>query len=271
MTRLNGKVAVVTGGTQGIGKGIVLRLATEGANVLFCSRNPDNSVAVLAELDARGAVGAYVQADLSIKEQAEHVVQEAARRFGRVDILINNAQSRTPPGPIEDKPDDMFRSLLDGGLMASLWTMKAAFPYMRQQGWGRIVNFSSFSVAIGMAGKSDYNAAKGAIAALTRSAAQEWGRYGITVNALCPAGANEAIQAFLNSDPAAAAALLRDIPLGRMGDCELDIGSAVLGLVSDDMGFVTGHTLVLDGGAHLRPPVAAAGRLPVKSSAVASS
>jgi NAD(P)-dependent dehydrogenase (short-subunit alcohol dehydrogenase family) len=263
--RLAGKVAVVTGGTQGIGKGIVLRLASEGAAVLFCSRNPETSSALLAEIEKRGANGAYVRADVGVRAQAQNVVHEAVRRFGTVDMLINNAQSRTPPAALEEKPDEEFNGLFQGGLMASLWMMRSVLPHMRQRGWGRIVNFSSFSVVTGMAGKSDYNTAKAAIAALTRSAAQEWGRYGITVNAICPAGANEAIQAFLSTDPTAASAIAKDIPLGRIGDCEQDIGSAVLGLVSQDMGFVTGHTLMLDGGGHLRPPVSFAGRLPVKT------
>ena len=149
--------------------------------------------------------------------------------------------------------------------MASLWMMRSTFPHMRKKGWGRIVNFSSFSVVVGMAGKSDYNTSKAAIVALTRSAAHEWGRHGVTVNAICPAGANEAIQGYLKTDQVAAAAMATDIPLGRIGDCEHDIGNAVVGLVTEDMGFVRGHILMLDGGGHLRPPVSFAGRLPVKT------
>ena len=265
MARLQGRVAVVTGATQGIGKGIALRLASEGARIVFCSRNEAGSDAVIAEIAARGAQAVYVRADLTQRSQAEAVVAEAVKRFGRLDILINNAQSRTPPGPLAHMPSDHVRQLFEGGVMGSLWTMQAALPAMREAGWGRIVNFSSFSVAIGMANKADYNVAKAGIAALTRSAAQEWGQYGITVNAICPAGANEAIQAYLDANPAAAAALARDIPMGRLGHCEHDIGSAVLGLVSDEMGFVTGHVLMLDGGGHLKPPVALAGALPVKA------
>lgn len=263
--RLSGRVAVITGATQGIGKGIALRLASEGARIMFCSRSGTGSQGVLDEITARGSEGAHICADLSIREQAEALIAGAAERFGRVDILVNNAQSRTPPGPLSDMSEGHIRSLFEGGVMGSLWTMQAAFPHMREAGWGRIVNFSSFSVSTGMANKSDYNIAKGGIAALTRSAAQEWGQYGITVNAVCPAGANEAIQAFLAANPDVAQAMNTAIPLGRMGDCEQDIGSAVLGLVSDDTAFVTGHILMLDGGGHLRPAVAAAGRLPVKS------
>ncbi|MDR7157266.1 NAD(P)-dependent dehydrogenase (short-subunit alcohol dehydrogenase family) [Sphingobium xenophagum] len=263
MGRLENRVAVVTGATQGIGKGIALRLASEGASIVFCSRNSELSEDVLAQIAARGAKGAYVQADLTQKEQAEHLISEAVARFGKLDILVNNAQSRTPPAPITERDDEDFRGLYEGGVMGSLWTMKAAFPHMRDAGGGRIVNFSSFSVSVGMPNKSDYNVAKAGIAALTRTAAQEWGRYGITVNAVCPAGANEAIQAFLDSNPEASSAITGEIPLGRLGDCENDIGAAVAGLVCDDTGFVTGHVLMLDGGAHLRP-MRGAGKLPVK-------
>jgi NAD(P)-dependent dehydrogenase (short-subunit alcohol dehydrogenase family) len=265
MGRLSGRIAVVSGATQGIGKGIVLRLASEGASILFCSRSETGSQEVLDAISARGGYGAYVSADLSIRDQAEGIIAEAMRQFGGVDILINNAQSRTQPSPLSKMTEANVRNLFEGGVMGSLWTMQAAFPHMRDAGRGRIVNFSSFSVSIGMANKADYNIAKAGIAALTRSAAQEWGQYGITVNAVCPAAANEAIQAYLDTNPVAAAALTADIPLGRLGSCEEDIGSAVLGLVSDDTKFVTGHVLMLDGGAHLRPPVAAAGRLPVKT------
>ncbi|GAA0332908.1 SDR family oxidoreductase [Sphingomonas oligophenolica] len=264
MGRMKGRVAIVTGATQGIGKGIALRLASEGARIVFCSRNEARSEDVLAQIAARGGRGVYIRADLTQKDQAENLVAEAAKQFGRVDILINNAQSRTPPGTIMEKNADDFRGLFEGGVMGSLWTMQEAFPHMREAGWGRIVNFSSFSVSVGMAKKVDYNVAKAGIAALTKTAAQEWGRYGITVNAVCPAGANEAIQAFLDSNPAAAASIREEIPLGRLGDCELDIGAAVVGLVSDEMAFVTGHVLMLDGGGHLRP-IAAAGKLPVKT------
>lgn len=262
--RLQGRVAIVTGATQGIGKGIALRLAAEGASIVFCSRNPALSEEVLALIEARGAKAVYVQADLTRQADAQALVDQAVRRFGRVDILINNAQSRTPAGPIMEKEAEDFRGLFEGGVMGSLWTMQAAFPHMRERGWGRIVNFSSFSVSVGMPMKADYNVAKAGIAALTRTAAQEWGRHGITVNAVCPAGANEAIQALLDSNPAVAASIRADIPLGRMGDCEADIGAAIMGLVSEDMGFVTGHVLMLDGGGHLRP-IAAAGKLPVKT------
>lgn len=268
MGRLHGRVAIVTGGTQGIGKGIVLRLASEGAAVAFCSRSEDHSSQILSEIAARGSEGFYVRADLTRQEQAENLVSETARHFGRLDILINNAQSRTPAGPIVDKEAGDFRGLFEGGVLGSLWTMQAAFPHMVAAGGGRIVNFGSFSVSVGMRNKSDYNVAKAGIAALTRTAAQEWGRHGITVNAVCPAGANEAIQAFLDANPAAAAAIAEEIPLGRLGDCEWDIGAAVLGLVSDDMGFVTGQVLMVDGGGHLRP-ISSAGKLPVKTAPAA--
>jgi NAD(P)-dependent dehydrogenase (short-subunit alcohol dehydrogenase family) len=258
MGRLEGRVAVVTGGSLGLGRGIVRRLGREGAQVVFCSRNAESGLRTQRELEALGIDSRYVQADIAHLEQAQYVVRTAVKDFGRVDILINNAQAMLAPSLIVDKTDAAFHASLASGLFGTLWMMRAAFPAMRAQGSGRIVNFGSVSATIGMRHQGEYASTKGAIGALTRTAAQEWGRFNILVNMINPVGRSHANEA----KPAAAGAEAQDItdtvqnagiPLGRMGDPETDIGNAVLGLVSERCRYITGTTINVDGGAHLSP------------------
>ncbi len=259
MGRLDGQVAVVTGGTQGIGRGIVLRFLKEGARVVYCSRNPQNDaqmqplIQAIPEAPARSR---YVRADVGIKTQVQGVVHEAVQNFGRVDIVVNNAQGIAPLKPILDKPDSDYAMTLATGFYHSLWTMQAAVPYIvRQKSGGRFINFSSHWALNGMLYSSDYNITKAANEALTRSAANEFGKYGITVNTIIPAGDSYAYRVYANANPGVHEAICATIPMRRMGDCEIDIAGAVLGLVSRNGRFITGQNFYVDGGAWLaRPP-----------------
>ncbi len=247
MARLLGQVAAVTGGSQGIGRGIVLRFAREGAKIVFCSRDAAKGEACRREIEAIGAACLYVQADVSVRAEAQEAVHKAVQAFGRIDILINNAQVYSLRLPLDEKTDDLFQTSLRSGLFASLWTMQAAFPFMRDQGGGVILNFGSTAGTIGQRLQGDYASTKEAICGLTRNAAQEWGRYNIRVNvirpaALSPAGAN------------IAKALTPGIPMRRMGDPDSDVAVAVLGLVSERCRFITGQTIHVDGGVHLTRP-----------------
>lgn len=254
MGRLDGRVGVVTGGTQGIGSGIALRFAAEGAKVVICSRSSTGVEEALKAIDAVGGTCAYVQADVGVKEQAQNVVHEAVRRFGRIDVLVNNAQGQTPWVPLHEKSDEMFQTSMGSGLYASLWTMQTAFPYMRDQGGGRIVNFGSRRGVFGAKLSADYNSTKEAIRGLTRTAAREWGCYGILVNVVLPASESAAAKAYMEANPEIAKRILASIPLRRMGDPEVDVGNLVLGLVSEDARFITGETFFVDGGMHLKRP-----------------
>jgi NAD(P)-dependent dehydrogenase (short-subunit alcohol dehydrogenase family) len=254
MKRLHGKAAIVTGGTQGIGRGCALRLAAEGARVLVCSRS---STGVRETLDAVASVGGecvHVTADVGVKDQAVGLVHTALARFGRLDILVNNAQAQTPWLPLEQKTDEMFQLSLGSGLYATLWLMQAAFEPMREQGGGRIVNFGSRRGAHAASRTADYNANKEALRALTRTAAREWGRHGILVNVVLPASETDAAKAYFAANPEVAQRVRDSVPLKRLGDPEADVGALVAGLASDDACFITGESFFVDGGMHLKRP-----------------
>jgi NAD(P)-dependent dehydrogenase (short-subunit alcohol dehydrogenase family) len=258
MGRLDGKVAVVTGGTQGIGRGIVVRFLKEGGRVVYCSRNPKNNdemVPLIRAIPGAADRARYVQADVGVKPQIQGVVHEAVKTFGRIDIIVNNAQGIAPLKPILDKPDEDYAMTLATGFYHSLWSMQAAVPYIRRQGGGgSFINFSSHWGLNGMSYASDYNITKSANEALTRSAANEFGGYGITVNCITPAGDSYAYRVYCESNPGMREAIDATIPARRMGDCEVDIAGTVLGLVSANGRFITGQTFFVDGGAWLAKP-----------------
>jgi NAD(P)-dependent dehydrogenase (short-subunit alcohol dehydrogenase family) len=250
--RLRGKVALVTGSTQGLGEGIALRFAREGARVVINGRSAQKGEAVVAKLRALGADAHFIRADLSQYNEAISLVQQAAAHFGRLDILINNAQAVPDLIPsIEERSAEYLDQALRSGLYGSLWTSQAALPFFRAAGAGRIVNFASINGAYGSKYGAAYNAAKEAIRGLTRTLANEWGQYNVTVNVILPSGVSPSYEAFYSDDPKKAEAVARLNPMRRHGRAEEDIGSAVLGLVCDYARYITGQSLFIDGGANL--------------------
>ncbi len=256
--RLNGRVAVVTGGTKGIGQGIVLRFIKEGASVVYCSRTAENDAenrVLLAAIQGAAARAHFIAADVGDRQQMRELVETAAHRFGRLDIVVNNAQGIAPLRGIEEKPDSDYAMTLATGFYHSLWTTQAAVPHMRRAGGGRIINFSSHWNIWGQPYSSDYNIVKAANEALTRSAAREFGADNITVNCIIPAGASYAYGVWKRMNPSPAAETERTVPMRRMGDCERDIAGAVLGLVSQNGRFITGQVFCVDGGTWAAAPV----------------
>lgn len=253
MNRLKGKIALVTGSTQGLGEGIALKFAREGAIVVVNGRSQSKGEKVLQRLHEIPAADAiFLRADLTNKTQAQDLVHATVERFGGIDILINNAQIVPALAEFGDPDlDTYFEQALSSGLYASIWTSQTAFPVMRERGGGRIVNFASINGDFGSKFGSAYNANKEAIRGLTRTMANEWGEYGITVNVVLPAGWSPSYEAFYKGDQKKADAVARLNPMRRHGRAEEDIGSAVLGLVSDSAGFITGQSLYIDGGANL--------------------
>jgi 3-oxoacyl-[acyl-carrier protein] reductase len=253
MGRLEGKVAIVTGAGQGIGRGIARRFAREGAKLTLAEWKPHRAERVKKELEALGGRSIVVPTDVSERTQLERMVEETLSAFGAVDILVNNAQSFTPNVPIEEKSEEMWSVSLLTGPLATWWSMCAVQPAMKEQGEGRIINFASLNGVLGQRLTVDYNAAKEAVRAITRTAAREWGHDGILVNCIAPGAASPVYEAWAKRQPEAAERALRAKPIPRAGDPEEDIGGVALFLASDDSRYLTGHTLFADGGSWLGP------------------
>lgn len=252
MGLLEGKVAIVTGSTQGLGLGIARRFVREGARIALNGRSRDKGERVLAEVQQLGGEAIFVQADLGDPFEARSLIESTVHRFGRLDILINNAQTVPRLAAVTDSTtDELFRVALDSGLLASLWTSQAALPHLIAAGEGRIINFASINGAYGSRYGAAYNATKEAIRGLTRTLANEFGPHGVTVNVVLPAGLSPAYEAFYAGDPQRAAAVARLNPMRRHGLAEDDIGGAVLALASDAARYITGQSLYIDGGANL--------------------
>jgi len=247
--RLAERVALVTGGGQGIGRGIALALAEDGAAVAVTGRREGPLKEVADEIAQRGGRALALVGDVGVREDVERVVAQAADWIGRLDVLVNNAQSSVQR-PLEETSDEDVAMAYLTGPLAAFHGMQAALPHLKVRG-GSIVNLGSSAALLGREGFASYAMAKEAIRGLSRVAAKEWGRYGIRVNVVCPAAVSPAAEVYLAANPEYHAELVRDIPLGRLGDAEHDIGRAVAALVSDDLAYLTGATLMLEGGRTL--------------------
>ncbi|MCP1572954.1 MULTISPECIES: SDR family NAD(P)-dependent oxidoreductase [Herbaspirillum] len=245
---LQGKVAIITGGGQGLGLGIAHALAAEGAQLVLTGRTTSTLDSAAAALARHGVEVVTASGDARLRADADAVVAQAIARLGRVDILVNNAQSSAPGVALEMIDDPTWEQTLESGLYGSFYFMQAVFPHMRRQGEGRIVNFGSLTGIEGTRGFGAYAAAKEGIRGLSRVAAREWGRYGINVNVICPAAMTEASAQYFAAYPAEKERYLSTIALGRMGEPEQDIGRAVVFLSGPDSRYMTGQTINVDGG-----------------------
>jgi len=244
MGSLTGKVAIVTGGGQGVGLGVASALAAEGAALLLTGRDAGKLEQAARGIDGEVAVCA---GDVRLRGDAERAVATALDRFGRLDILVNNAQSSVPGKPLEEIDDDTIALTLESGLLGTLHHMQAAFPALRRQG-GSIINLGSREGIVGGAGFALYAATKEGIRGLSRVAAREWGKYGIRVNVICPAALSPVAIKYLDEHPDQAEMYRQQISLGRFGDPQDDIGPAAVFLAGDASRYVTGQTLNVDGG-----------------------
>ena len=241
----------MTGAGQGIGRGIALHLGRNGASVVVAEWKEHRAARTVDELATLGVPALAAVCDVASKEQVEAMVAAAVERFGRVDALVNNAQTFRPQAPVATVGEEDVDVFYDSGVKGTLWGMQAVYPHMQRAGWGRIVNFASAAGITGMPGFGAYNASKEAIRALTRTAAREWGRDGIVVNCICPGAASKRGQDAAARDDDAHRDFMRDHPIGRQGDPEDDIAPVILFLCSDASRYLTGQTLMVDGGAFL--------------------
>jgi NAD(P)-dependent dehydrogenase (short-subunit alcohol dehydrogenase family) len=248
---LEGKVALVTGAGAGVGRGIARRYAREGATVVVVEIDEANGMQVAREVEILGARSLFIRVDVSNKSQVEDAVAETMKHFGRLDILVNNASKLSPNVLLEHKTDEMLQATLAVGTWASWWFMQLAMPIMRQQGGGRIINFLSVDAEAGAWLHADYNMMKGAIEALTRSAAMEWGRFKILVNAIAPVAAGTVYEELSRAIPGFEQMACAMNPLGRVGDPEEDIAPVAVFLASEASRYVTGEVIHVDGGMHV--------------------
>jgi 2-hydroxycyclohexanecarboxyl-CoA dehydrogenase len=259
---LEGKVAIVTGAGRGIGRAIALAYGREGAKVVAASRTASTVEAVAEEVRAAGGEAIGVACDVGRRDEVFGTVAKAVDAFGSVHILVNNAQGfGTEASPqastvfvaCEDTDENEWEYTLRTGPTASLWFMKAVFPHMKSQHYGKVINFASSSGQIGFEGNTCYNAAKEAIRALSRTAAREWGQYGINVNIINPALETRAFDAWKTARPDFVEALKAKIPMRRLGTPERDIGPLAVFLAGSGSDYMTGSTFMLEGGMHTLP------------------
>ena len=247
MATLTDKVAIITGGIGGIGRGIVRHFLDLGAKVVVVDIvGQKDGEASLAEI-AGGRSALYLQKDIAVADNAGLIVATAVERFGALHVLVNNAHA-SRQAPIMETTPEMWDLSLGTGMFATFNLMRAAYPELKKV-HGAIVNFASGAALRGQENQVTYAAAKEAIRAISRVAANEWARDGVRVNIVSPIALTPGISAWSKQFPEQYQQVLDGIPLGRLGDPALDIAPAVAFLASDESRYITGQTLMADGGS----------------------
>ena len=245
--KLEGKKAIVTGGSRGIGRAIALAYAKEGADVLVNYHSNDAAAkATVADIEKLGRKGIAVQADVADYKSAQNMVDECVKQLGGVDIVVNNAGVSRPSMLLKMKEED-WNYIIDVHLKAAFNTSQAAGRYMKEKNYGKIINVISTAGIFGTIGQINYASAKAGIIGFTKSASRELGRYGINVNVICPGITKTEMTGKLQSDEKLRKIYEGRIQLGRFGEPE-EIAPAFVFLASDDASYITGQVLGVDGG-----------------------
>lgn len=263
---LQGKTAIITGGGRAvlsdgtcgsIGYGIATAYAKEGANLVITGRNVKKLEDAKEELERLYGIkvltmAADVSADSDNEAVVNEVVQKTMDTFGRIDVLINNAQASASGVTLADHTTEQFNLALYSGLYAAFYYMKACYPHLKETK-GTVINFASGAGLFGNFGQCAYAAAKEGIRGLSRVAATEWGKDGINVNVICPLAWTAQLEQFEKAYPDAFKANVHMPPMGHYGDVEKEIGRVCVQLASPDFKYLSGETLTLEGGMGLRP------------------
>lgn len=263
---LTGKTAIITGAGRAvlsngecgsIGYGIATAYAKEGANLVITGRNVKKLEDAKNELEEKYGISVLIlQADISAGSDnvkiAEDVVKQTIEKFGRIDVLINNAQASASGVTLADHTIEQFDLAVYSGLYATFCYMKACYPHLAETK-GTVINFASGAGLFGNYGQCAYAAAKEGIRGLTRVAATEWGKDGINVNVVCPLAWTAQLEQFQNAYPDAFKANVKMPPMGHYGDAEKEIGRVCVQLASPDFKYMSGETITLEGGMGLRP------------------
>ena len=252
MGTLTGKTAVVTGSTSGIGLAYARAFAGAGANIVL------NGMGVPADIEKeRSGIetdfkvkAVHSPADMTKPAEIAEMVALGEKTFGSVDILVNNAGIQFV-SPIEEFPPEKWEAIIAINLSSAFYGIRAAVPGMKKRGWGRIINMASLNGVNAHMGTLEYNSAKEALRAASRTAAREWASTGITVNVICPAAKSASFRRVMQQNPELEAAADAGNPMGRMGDPDGDIAPVAVFLASDASRYLTGNTLFVDGGGHI--------------------
>jgi dehydrogenase/reductase SDR family member 4 len=244
--RLDGRVAIITGASKGIGASIAQTFASNGAKVVVSSRKQAAVDEVVAEIQAAGGEALAVAAHVGDTQALENLVKLAVDHYGRIDILVNNAATNPVFGPLEDSVDAMDK-IMQINVKAPLELAKFALPYLKAQSNSTIINISSVEAFIATEGLGCYSVSKAALNMLTKSMAKEWGKYGIRANAICPGLIKTKFSEALWSNEAMLKYYLKQTPLGRIGEPQ-EIANLALFLASDASTYSTGAMFMADGG-----------------------
>jgi NAD(P)-dependent dehydrogenase (short-subunit alcohol dehydrogenase family) len=253
MKRLEGNVAIITGGGKGIGFGLAEAFAEQGSNLVITGRTESRLLDAQKRLEEKYGVEVLpIVADGADEEAIKNVVAKAIEKFGKINTLVNNAQvSKSGLSLVEHTKED-FDLAIYSGLYAAFYYMQACYPYLKETE-GSIINFASGAGLFGNYGQCAYAAAKEGIRGLSRVAATEWAKDGINTNVICPLAWTAQLENFSNAYPDAFKANVKMPPAGHFGDAELEIGRVCVQLASPDFKYMTGETLTLEGGLGQRP------------------
>ena len=255
MSEFTGKTVIITGGGKGggIGYGISTAFAKEGANLVITGRNKQKLADAKQELESQYGIKVLtVQADGGDEEQVKSVIEQAVAAFGKIHVLINNAQNSASGVSLVDHSKEDFDRAIYSGLYAVFFYMKHAYPYLKET-QGSVINFASGAGLFGKTGQASYAAAKEGIRGLSRVAATEWGPDGINVNMICPLVMTAQLAKWKEEYPAVYEQTIKGIPAGRFGDAEKDIGRTCVFLASEGASYISGETITMQGGSGLRP------------------
>jgi 3-oxoacyl-[acyl-carrier protein] reductase len=250
--RLQGRTAIVTGAGQGVGEGIARRFAEEGANVVVAARRAETGEPVAASIRADGGEAVCIVTDVTSRAPVAACVAATVERYGGLDIVVHNAFKGGVTHRLESCTDEHWNDLSLTAVWATFWCAQESFPHLRAAGpRGRLILLTSPSAVEGSVGIPLYSPVKAAQRAMAKSLCREWGRYGITVNCVAPVAESPALAVAFEQRPELKGYLEARTPLGRVGDPRTDIGSVALFLASDDASYVSGQTIVCDGGAFM--------------------
>lgn len=249
MNKLDGKVALITGASSGIGRATAILFANEGAKVVAVATNIERGEETVSLIKKQGGKAIFVRANVSKSKDVQNMVQAAVDKYGRLDVLFNNAGITGPVAPLHESREEDFDKVINTNLKGVYLGMKYGIPQMLQQGGGAIINTGSESALVGFSGLSAYCASKGGIIQITKAAAVEYAKQDIRVNCICPGGIQTPmLEGFIAGSREVLEQFLQRYPMGRIGRPE-EIAQTALFLASDDVGFMTGAIISVDGGA----------------------